>query len=43
MKDYMANKTSIRQLTIPIKMEIKMIFRDIMGFGTAITKVFREI
>ena len=43
MKDYMANKTSIGQITVPMKIEIKMIFRDTTGFGTAITKVFGDI
>jgi hypothetical protein len=43
MKDYMANKTSISQLTVPIKTETKMIFRDTTGFRAAITKVFRDI
>ena len=28
---------------IIIKTEMKMIFRDITGFGTIITKVFRDI
>jgi hypothetical protein len=28
---------------IPIKTEIKIIFRDIIGFRTIITKVFRDI
>jgi hypothetical protein len=43
MKDYMANKTSIGQITIIIKTETKMIFRDTIGFRTAITKVFGDI
>ena len=43
MKDYMANKTSIRQITTIMKTETKMIFRDIIGFGIAITKVFGDI
>ena len=28
---------------IIMKIETKMIFRDIIGFGTVITKVFRDI
>jgi hypothetical protein len=28
---------------IIIKIEMKMIFRDIIGFGTVITKVFSDI
>jgi hypothetical protein len=43
MKDYIANKTSIGQITIIMKIEIKMIFRDMTGFGTVITKVFGDI
>jgi hypothetical protein len=39
----MANKTSIKQITIIIKTEMKIIFRDTMGFRTIITKVFGDI